>query len=297
MLVLSSDFIQPAADGSVYQAAASWYKSGATNALWEVDFAVMNNVLFIPQKRRDFVFQNTDYQNLYLQNGEAAAVLPTAIGGDTNVVIAGTALGESFDFRAFEGLGQDAVYHPYAQAAVGLPKGFELKVRYAPKIEINDSNFQILGLGLQSNLNALFGEHKNEKDLAMPLQVSALVAYANFKVDFLFDPFELPGASINSTIIAANTWLFQVVASKKIKRFDLFYALGFTRSAFEYELGGEKTLFLEALNAALTSLDTVQSDLKFDLGFNYNLNKFTLNNTFSFGKFANYNLGIYYTIN
>ena len=178
-------------------------------------------------------------------------------------------------------------------------KGFELKVRYSPKIEINESNFEILGFGLQSNLNELFGatnvsEEEEKKAFA---DFSALISYSNFKVDFLFDPFELPGAVINRTIIDADSWLFQLVVSKEIKNFEVFYATGFTSSKFNYELGGEDSLFLDALNQALVQLDNAQTDLKFDLGFNYNFKRLTLNNTFSFGKFANYNLGLFYTIN
>lgn len=300
LLLLCGNFIEPAADGSVYQSSASWYQSGKTNDLWQVDVAIMNNVLFIPNQRRSFIFNNSDYNNLRLINGDDMAELPTAIGGDTDVVIEGEALGDTFDFRAFEGLGQDAVYHPYLQAGVGLPKGFELKVRYSPKIEINDSNFEILGFGLQSNLNTLFGlddvgnEEEGKKAFA---DFSALVSYSNFKVDFLFDAFELPGAVINRTIIDADSWLFQLVVSKEIKNFELFYATGFTTSKFDYTLGGEQSLLLDALNEALIRLNNAQTDLKFDLGFNYNFKRLTLNNTFSFGKFANYNLGVYYTIN
>ena len=294
MLLLSDKFIQPAADGSVYQSSAGWYQSGKTNKLWQVDVTLMNNVLFIPQKRRSFLFNNSDYNQLRLINGDEATQIPTAIGGDTSVVIQGEVLGDTFDFRAFEGLGQDAVYHPFFQAAVGLPKGFELKVRYAPKIEINESNFEILGIGLQSSLNELF---KNTEDEQQLLDVSVLVSYATFKVDFQFEEFELPGAKINSTVIDANSMLFQLVASKQWNNFEAFYAMGYTNTSFNYELGGESSLFLTALNKSLETLDNNQTDLKFDLGFNYNFKRLSLNNTFSFGKFANYNLGIYYTIN
>ncbi|NQY05962.1 MAG: hypothetical protein HRT68_07095, partial [Flavobacteriaceae bacterium] len=228
--------------------------------------------------------------------GEPIADIPTAIGGDTAIIIKGEAFGDSFDFQAFDGLGQDAVYHPYLQASVGLPKGFEFKVRYSPKIEIDNSNFEILGLGIQSNLNALFKSEDGDSERQF-LDFSALISYSKFEVDFIFDPFELPGAVIDRTIIDANSWLVQLIASKQINRFELFYAMGYTNTTFNYELGGEQSLFLDALNQSLTTLDNGQVDLKFDFGFNYNFKKITLNNTFSFGKFANYNLGIYYTIN
>ena len=176
MLLLSGNFVQPAADGSVYQSSSSWYRSGKTNEKWQVDVAIMNNVLFIPQKRRTFQFNEAEYNILRLVSGEPIADIPTAIGGDTAIIIKGEAFGDSFDFQAFDGLGQDAVYHPYLQASVGLPKGFEFKVRYSPKIEIDNSNFEILGLGIQSNLNALFKSEDGDSERQF-LDFSALISY------------------------------------------------------------------------------------------------------------------------
>ena len=302
MLYISSKYVSPAASASVYQSSSSWYSSAESVGKFKVDVSLHFNILPITNKQKTFVINNDELINMEVRGSQSAEV-PTALGGDTDTFFDFTIEDEAYEWQAFEGIKQSVVAHPYLQATVGLWKETNVTVRYSPKIAIETSSYEIFGGAIKHNVTQYF---RNEEASKSPVEVAVLASYSVFNLDLNFDevaikpidPESGTGAltTLNAIIIDADSWLFQVIASKKANNFEFSGAFGLTRNQFNYKLGGEEGLFLDLFNNLLTLLDERKTEIKGDIGVNYNFNKFYVSSMFTIGKFPNINLALHYKI-
>ena len=306
VVFLSENFVGPAADASVYQSTSSWATSAKSLEKFEVDLAFHINVLPIGNGQKSFSVNNSDFQSLVIRGGEDSATIPSALGGDTSTFFDFQIDGEDYELQAFEGVKESVLVHPYLQASVGLWQKTEFTIRYSPKVKIDASDYQIIGGALKHNISQYFNKSKDSIHSKDAFQLAALVSYSKFDLDLFFDEFKLessnpdpndvPLATINSIIVDANAWLFQLIGSKRFNKLEYFGALGITSSDFNYKLGGDQGSFLNLFNRALVTLDENKTQFKGDVGLNYHFGKFYLSSMVSIGKFANCNVGLHYKI-
>lgn len=297
--LLAGEFVEPAANGAAYQASAGWFSSAAANDLWSVDFSIHGNVLFVPEKRRNFQISNTAFaevhegSNILSIKGAESAEIPSAFGGATEVFFEGEIFGQNFEFQSLEGINKKNIPHPFAQASVALPLGTELSVRYLPHLTIDGVDFNTYGLGLKHNFNQYF-----RNSYPSDFQFAAVLTYSKFNVDYAFSAVEIPNfANLKSIAVDADIWLGQFLASKILtdSGWEVFAALGATSSSFNYKLGGNG-IGLPLINSELQSLNQNEVEVKADLGFNYKYQNFMLSSMFSVGQFFNANLGLHYRL-
>ncbi|MEJ6791570.1 MAG: hypothetical protein QNK89_02215 [Lacinutrix sp.] len=198
---------------------------------------------------------------------------------------------DAIEFDAPEGLNQSVFNYYQFQASLGLWKGTSLITKYSPKIKINKTRYQIFGIGLQYNISQWIPNAEITK-----FNLAALISYSNYNVSDEFSPANLVLGTINSINVEGQSYLFTVLVTKSVNKFDFTAAIGVTRSSFTYNIGGEGELLLLVLNKALTTLENKETNLKGDLGINYNFNKFSINSNITFGKFTNLIIGFNYTI-
>ena len=302
MLYISSKYVSPAASASAYQSSSSWYSSAESVGKFKVDVSLHFNVLPIPKKQKTFIINNNELISMNVRGAQSTEI-PTAIGGDTDVFFDFMIDEEAYEWQAFEGIKQNTVAHPYLQATVGLWKETDLTIRYAPKIQIETSSYEIFGGAIKHNVTQYFRKNSSNSN---PLEVAALVSYSVFNLDLNFDevaikptdPDSGTGAltTIDAIIIDADSWLYQVIASKRVNKFEFSGAFGVTSNQFNYKLGGQEGVFLDLFNELLTLLDERKTELKGDIGVNYYLNNFYISSMFTIGKFPNINLAIHYKI-
>lgn len=303
IVFLSKNFVAPAADASVYQSSSAWTSSAKSVGKFKVDFAVHFNALPIPKKQRDFDVSNSDFRSLEIRGGATSATIPSALGGDTTTFFDFTIDGDDYELQAFEGVDEDVLVHPYLQATVGLWKETDVTIRYSPKIKIDVSDYQILGGAIKHNISQYF---RKSDSIRKGVELAVLASYSKFDLDLFFDEFKLessdptstsePLATINSIIVDANSWLFQLMASKEVKRFEFIGSLGLTTSQFDYKLGGDQGLFLDIFNSALEVLEETRTGFKGDVGVNYHFKNFYVSSMVTLGKFANCNIALHYRI-
>ena len=302
MLYISSKYVSPAASASAYQSSSSWYSSAETIGKFKVDVSLHFNVLPIPDKQKNFTINNSELITMEVR-GSQSAEIPTALGGDTSTFFDFFIEDEAYEWQAFEGVKQNVVAHPYLQASIGLWKETDITFRYSPKVTIETSSYEIFGAAVKHNFTQYF--RNNEPD-AKPIELAVLASYSIFNLNLYFDevaikpvdpdPGTEPLTTINSIIIDANSWLFQLIASKKINKFELTGAIGFTKNDFNYRLGGDEGLFLDLFNELLSLLDENKSEFKGDIGVNYYFNKFHISSMVTIGKFPNINIALHYKI-
>ena len=299
LVIVSDQYITPAADASIYQSTASWYSSAKALDLYEVDVSVHFNALPIGSKKKVNTVRDSEFINLDIRDG-ATAEVPTALGGDTEQFYDFVIDGESYEMQAFEGIKESAVYHPYLQATVGLWKETDVTLRYSPKIKIDVSDYTIFGLAVKHNISQYFRNENNPN----PFEFAVLGSFSTFDSNLLFDALELtptdgneaPLAVIEGLTVNAKALLFQAIGSKRWSDFELQGSLGFTSSAIDYTILGDGSTFIELFNRTLVVLEETRSGVKGDLGANYYFGKFYVSSNITLGKFTNVNLGIHYRI-
>jgi hypothetical protein len=289
-LIISRAYVTPGAEAAIHQSSAGWFNSAKPLSKWQYNVSLHGNVLFLPESKKTAQVSNSQFTNLYLQDGTETATIPTALGDDSAIFFEGTVFDEDFEFQALEGINENEFVYGFIQATVGLPYGTQFSVRYAPSININNVDYLVYGLGLQHNVSQYF---KSPKQFHLALQAT----YSNFKFDINYDPVEIPGVTFNTIRVLSNSILVQAIASKRLHYFEPLLALGFTSSTFRYELGGDGEALLGALNTALKDLDDTKVNPTANLGFNLYFGKLNFQTIATLGAFINLNVSVNYAIN
>lgn len=291
LVYLAGEYTFPAAEAAAYQSSGGWYTSAKKKELWDLEFSVQGNLLFIPNKRKNFVIDEAKLTNLSIQGSATTASTPTALGGDNFVVLEGNFNGNNFEFDSPEGVDETFVKHAQIQAALGLWGGTTFIARYSPKIKINKTYYQILGFGLQHNLSQWIPKIEESS-----FDISGLVTYSFYSVSDNFSEVDLLIGKLNSVIVDGQSFMFNLIASKQINKFNFSTGLGLTSSKFEFEVGGEGDQILGLLNDRLGALNESKTNFKADLGIDYRFGDFSVNSMLTVGNFTNLILGLNYNL-
>ncbi len=298
VLILASNFAQPAADAAPYQASAGWFSSAEALQKWDFRLSLHGNALFVPDDKQNFQLQNQDLS--LLQMGEvSSAELPTGFGGATNIFfsgevnflnpISGEMESQEVRFKGFDGIAMSQIPHAFAQVAVGVGVGTEITLRAMPKTTIDGVAASTYGVGAKHNLTQYFGEPGN-------FQFAAAIAYSKLQVEYEYDTIEVERyLSMNSVAVDADLWMAEFIGSKKWGFFELFGAAGAMNSNFHYEMGGSGVA-LGLVNSKMDILEGGQTQFKGDLGFNLHFGRFRLSTMATVGEFFNGNVGLHVRI-
>ena len=142
------------------------------------------------------------------------------------------------------------------------------------------------------------------------LQVAVQVAYSLFDSKIFFDGFEITAtdtdqaalAVINSLTVDANAVTGQLIASKRVNKFEFVGAFALSENKFTYTMGGEGDVFLgdktfiDYLNDAFTALEDTSTMMRGNIGVNYHFDNWYVASNVTIGKFINTNLSIHYKL-
>ncbi|TBW27517.1 hypothetical protein EZJ28_11130 [Gramella sp. KN1008] len=291
LLHIAKGFATPASESTAYQGTAGWFTSARALDEWDVDVSVHGNGLFVPSSKKEFTINAGVFKNLSINEGVASAVVPTAFGGDSEVVFNGSFQGNDFSFEAIQGVDKGALIYPFAQVSVGLPFDTEIGVRLLPELEVDGSKFSTYGIGLKHNFSQYF-RFNNEEDL----QLAGILSYNIFDVKYEFEQISVPNlVNLNLIDVSAGVWMAEVMASKKYENFEIFGALGVAQSDFEYEFGGTGVA-LPFVNSQMATLNDKEAQFKGDIGFNLYFDRFKISTMATAGKFVNLNLGLHFIL-
>jgi len=297
----SKMYITPATDCAVYQASAGWMTSPKKRKLYDVTLSVHGNLFFVPNEDRSFKISNDDFSFFTIENATSATV-PTALGGDSNYYITGQIDDTQIRFKAPEGVNQETVFYPYVQGSISLWKGFEVVGKYSSKVNLKKGDYQVYGVGLKHNFSQYFKSFDKSK-----IHLAALFAYSKEEIGFDF----LTTSSTSDVDLGINritgevdTWQFQVSASKEWNKIELMASVITNVSDFEYYLdgtsassGGSTFLVKPILNEKLKEIYTTKTNVIGEISGRYRFNKFYIQTSLAFGKFANTNFSVQYEFN
>ena len=290
LILLSQEYINPAAIGVSYQASAAWYTTAAKREQWHLELSLQGGVLALPDRFKNFSINQSELSNLSVLGEGERVTFPTSIGGTNISQLEGSINGNTFRFNAPEGIDEDYVSQVQVQAALTIWKGTTLIGRFSPRIEIKETSYNTYGLGLHHNLSQWFSKEDSNFSLG------ALVAYSNFNVEDTFSNINVSIGNLNSVAVQGDSFTYQLTATQQIKKLSISGGLGVISSTFDYEVGGDGELFLEILNGVLNNTSNSNSEFKADLALDYKIGDFSVNSILTFGKFANLTLGLNYNL-
>lgn len=296
-------YISPAAQGVMYNVNNGWYNKASTNDFLEVEVNLIGNLTFVKCDKNSFTVNTNEYNNIRFQDGAITKEVATIFGINNPDVIA------LIDYETDQGVESLAVELPqgiddgevnsapnvFLQASVGLIKGTELKVRFAPEVNYGDVKKKLYGFGLQHEITSWLA-----KENKFPLHLSALVGYTKF--NGFYDIKESGEQSTNQGIDSEmGTWAFSLIASTNFSKLNFYGGIGYLTATAETKFKGVYEI-AEGNEQFQDLLDNYTVTNKVDgfnatLGANLNLGAFHVNTAFNIQEFYNITLGIGYTFN
>ena len=155
---------------------------------------------------------------------------------------------------------------PTLQAGIGLPFGSEVKVRYVPKVNLNDGDFSSWGIGL---LHSIMQYIPGEK--VSPLDVSVFGGYNKLEgnVHLNLQPDEsmpsnysskYPAGSFDDQNLKAvvEAWNVSLIASINLPVISFYGGLGYAKTSTVINMTGNFPL--PSVNTAISTATQVYED-------------------------------------
>lgn len=297
-IYFSDQYISPATDAVVYQAASSWVNTPKKPELWNFTLGLHFNTFFTPKSDRQFEIANNNFSFFHI-NGAETATTPTALGNKNTVILEGTLDDEPISLETPEGVNREVIVYPYLQGSLGLVYGTELLVRYSPRIYLKNVDYQVFGFGLKHNLSQYFHGMERRK---VHLATSLIYSDEDVSVAFLDVQTKMGNLGLESLNSQIGTWQMQVNASKEIGKLELATALIVNRSEFDYKVDGTKGSIEEIvplqdiLNTKLEGISAIKLNYIGEVAGRYQFDKIFLQTSVAFGKFVNMNISVQYKL-
>ncbi|MEC7752578.1 MULTISPECIES: DUF6588 family protein [Roseivirga] len=292
---LLQNYMQPAFEGFGYGLASGWYNTAKTHKTLGFDLSLTISAARVPSSAEFFTFRNSDYSNVRYDGG-ASVDIPTMFGpnlgaddlpqltfldpdtGDEIVRIsAPTGLGVEEGFMPF-----NAVPVPMAQIGIGLPKGFELKLRYVPEQTIEeDGSVKLFGIGLMHDIKQWLPGEK-----ILPFDLSAFVGYTSMTAQAFIDVDQDQVAEFD-----ASSLVVQAVISKKILFMTAFAGLGYSNYDIGLNLLGTYTTETSSFTDPI-SLSYKNNGIRTNVGVRMKLLFLTLTGEYAFQEYNTMSLGV-----
>lgn len=292
---LLEGYLQPAFEGFGYGLASGWYNTAKPHNLLGFDLSVTVSAARVPTGAELFTFRNSDYTNVRYDGG-ASVDIPTMFGPNLGAddlpqltfldpdtgeevvrISAPTGLGIEEDFMPF-----NAVPVPMAQIGIGLPKGFELKVRYVPEQTFeDDGNVKLFGLGLMHDIKQWLPGEK-----LLPIDLSVFLGFTNLTSQVYIDKdLDQYGE------FEANSYVFQAVASKKFLFVTAFAGLGYSNYDIGFNMLGDYTTETRTFTDPI-SLKYKKNGVRANVGLRLKLLFLTLTGEYAFQEYNTMSVGV-----
>jgi len=276
-----------------------WYNTAKPHKIAGLDLTLTVNAVMAPKSAN---FYNVN--DLKLTNVQLAASQPAGISNGNVPTIFGPDIGAVYQYKSDpsvtytgpggldlkKNIGMNALPVPMVQLGFGLPKGFDLKVRFFPSTKIGDhGTAQLFGLGVMHDVKQYIPGIK-----LLPFDLSAFVGYTHLKLDYGFDtthPDQHGVFEVNSTTI-------QGVISKKISVLTVYGGAGYNIAKSSLSMLGKYDIDGDGIygDKSKGEVDPLQSKFaasgpRVTAGFRLKLAVFTLHADYTLQKYSTLTAG------
>lgn len=242
--LLAEGYIKPFMRGYGYGLNQGWYNTGAPHKLGGFDLTLTTSIVQIPTADQTYGVDNSKLTNVELMNGATPATgvvqVPSAFGG--KALAAPTyrsPKGTGTTFQGPAGLGIKFLPVPALGLGVGLPKGFELKLRYIPTVDFSKfydkltGNLDLFGIGVVHDFKQWIPGVK-----ALPFDMSVFVGYTKMKLEVGWDATD----KTKKGSFTSSATTIQALISKKVSVLTVYGGLGMNIAKTEVGVKGSYDL-------------------------------------------------------
>lgn len=239
----TSDYLNPASDGLMFSMNQGWFNGAKTIKKFGFEISIITNAAFVSDDKKSFILDTSQYENLRFKDGSIQKEVATAFGDINGVIV--VVEGESSvplipaqdaEFELVTGLGESNInFVPTAflQASFSPLKATELKVRFLPKINTNDTEIGVYGFGILHEITSWLPEDK-----VFPVAISGLAAYTHLEGSYDFTSTNIVDGENQKFENNTNTLLLQVIGSTKMPVFNVYGGIGYISGKSTTDLKG-----------------------------------------------------------
>jgi hypothetical protein len=244
---LVKGYVSPALSLIAYGLNQGWYNTAKPHKIAGVDITTTINLIKVPTSDLTYYIDNTKLNNVERLAGPGgipqSGLVPTVFGSDQSPTYDEKVNNVRVPFSEFSGAPgvnlskvpviSNSVPIPMAQIGFGLPKGFDLKVRFIPTIKFNNNNsdFGLFGIGIMHDVKQYIPGIKN-----LPFDLSGFVGYTKMTLNVAFDPQNHPDQKAK---LSSNATTIQGVISKKFSVLTGYAGLGYNIASSTFDLSGK----------------------------------------------------------
>lgn len=282
-----------------------WYNTAKPHKIFGFDITTSVSFLSIPDKELFYNVSSLGLNNFELssvENGDAVTSpdypnAPTALGPDNTprFIYTGNGLREAFDgppgFDIEDKMKVQKLPMPMVNLGFSLPKGTDLKVRFAPTVKIKDEGeFSFWGVGVMHDVKQYIPGLK-----MVPFDLSAFVGHTQMEFTYKDTSGEIPGEDQRAEMKMSATTI-QGVISKKFSSLTLYGGLGYNIANSKmgvkgtYQVGdgeGGSVVMRDPINMEFGS-----SSARLTAGFRLLLAVVSIHADYSFQKYNSINIGL-----
>ncbi len=298
--LLMKNYMSPIMEGMVYSLNNGWFHTAKTHKKAGFDVTFNVNLAIVPSSSQTFVFNEADYQYLTLESG--SSTMNTVMGSNNSSVI-GIRIPEANDYKVAsftlpDGIGDDitlnSVPSAMLQASVGLPFSTDISVRFLPKVKTNDTESNLIGIGIKHNLMQYFGPLDK-----LPLNIALFGGFTTMDATYNIQNSGLTGTN-QEALFTFNTYTVQAIASLDFPIVSVYSAIGFDAGTstlklkgtyeLQYTLAGSNTTVTESVTDPI-SLDYDTSSFTTSIGARFNLGFFKIYGDYTIKKYNTLSAG------
>ncbi|HMR57339.1 MAG TPA: hypothetical protein PLM56_06180 [Cyclobacteriaceae bacterium] len=290
-------YTMPALKAFGYGVNQGWYNTAKPHKKFGVDLTISASAVYIPNSDLFYKVDNSQLNDLELQSVDGVPIdnsgigeVPTIFGPDRipNYYV------PSSD-NTFEGpggvdlkkeIGIQAMPVPIANLGIGLPKGFDLKVRFVPTLQLGDeAEFNLFGVGVMHDVKQYIPGVKN-----LPFDLSAFVGYTKMKLTADLDV--QAGANQRATF-ESSAITVQGLISKKISVLTFYGGVGYNIANTKIALLGDYDLDEDGTTDATdpVSIKADANGFRTTVGMRLKLAVFTLHGDYTLQKYNTLTVG------
>lgn len=283
---------------------SGWYNTAKTHKLFGVDLTATVSAMTIPNSELFYNVSNLGLDNVRLEaTSSDSPDAPTIFGPDRTPEF--SYLDKDNVRRYFDGpagldlkgnVGKNWMPVPMVHLGIGLPKGTDLKVRFAPTVNVDGGKLNLFGLGVMHDLKQYI-----PGITLLPFDLSAFVGYTRLSLKYEYENNPVGTVEDYKTDDARgemtmNATTIQAVISKKISVLTVYGGLGYNIAKSNLSLLGKYDInndgdYLDTKEVDPIKLGFGSSGPRVTAGFRLKLAVFTLHADYTLQKYRSLTAG------
>jgi len=274
-----------------------WYNTAKTHKTLGFDLTFTGTLMYIPSSDALYKVDNNTLTDVKLISYDGQTISPTGSGNVPTIF--GPSKSPTYEYvdsgDTFLGPeGQDlkdaikianALPVPMYQLGIGLPKSFELKVRFAPTVKMQDFQFNLFGIGIMHDVKQYIPGIK-----VIPFDLSMFVGYTKMKAELAIDA---SSGDNQKGVLEFSSTTIQALVSKKISVLTFYGGLGYDFGSSNLGMKGTYDLDDDGTPEAIdpVNLKFSTSGFRATGGLRLKLAVFTFHGDYTLGQYNALNAG------